>query len=107
MRERCRGRAAGWRKLGKAQQAALAAHGVPLLTDGYAKEQGAIVPTHGLPSFEELVATTVSSGPPAFRPPKTGPAGQGAVHLCERVACRLPVEEFWKASSGIKRSASR
>ena len=83
---------------------ALAAHGVPQLTgDTYAASEGAVVVhQNSVPQYEDLIMTGVSSGPPAWRPPATGSAGNGAVHLCEAVACRLPMEDFWKSKPNGK-----
>eukprot|EP00803_Ostreobium_quekettii_P000884 evm.model.scf_616EXC.2 EVM.evm.TU.scf_616EXC.2 scf_616EXC:9726-15614(-) len=58
-----------------------------------------------LPEGDSISASSHESSPPVVdgekpaslvkQPSKTGPGGQGAIHLCENGGCTLPAEEWW------------
>ena len=77
---------------------ALATQGRPQLPDNLPGANAALVPANQLPSVAELESTGLDSGPRHLRPRRTH--GNGPVHLCEHVACKLPPERFWEKGSG-------
>jgi len=72
-----------------------------LLTEGSAASAGSAA----APAVSKDIVSKVETGQ-ALMPPAKRPATNGAVHLCDMIACELPPVDFWQGKSNSNRSNS-